>query len=523
MGCSGMMQTLLGGRDGCLVVDMTGFTAISYNNAAQTATIGSGWRLGPLYLALWNLGKVTIPAGNCVTVGVAGHALGGGWGFSSRKFGLVTDNILEAQLVTANGTLVIANAQQNSDLYFALRGAGANSYGIVVEFTFRVHDVSGPITRFQYFWTNKTQQFQAFKGFQTWGANAVPEISASFYLDPFGNSNIEGVYLGPQASLPPLIKSFLANTPPASSSTTQQSDWITLILQNGGFPTGSNPDVLNLKNYPLPTNTFKAKSIYVNAPAGLSDAGITAMLNSMHSDSNDNAFFLFDLYGPTSKINQVAADATAFVHRSSLFSIQMVAYWSIATQESTDFTFLDNSWNTVRPFATPQAYQNYIDRDMPLTAYYGSNLNPLIEIKQRWDSQNVFNFPQSIPLVVTWHITRTLERLQLLLPSLICLCIYIHVWLCPCCTVLLHMALNVSNAVIADYSEHLWISQWHVFCVCVFFFFWKCFTLERLVSVVRSLNTFFFFHVCVCPSCTSLLQIVLNLANEVIAHWSGVL
>ncbi len=437
------MQTLLGGRDGCLVVDMTGFTAISYNNAAQTATIGSGWRLGPLYLALWNLGKVTIPAGNCVTVGVAGHALGGGWGFSSRKFGLVADNILEAQLVTANGTLVIANAQQNSDLYFALRGAGANSYGIVVEFTFRVHDVSGPITRFQYFWTNKTQQFQAFKGFQTWGANAVPEISASFYLDPFGNSNIEGVYLGPQAALPPLIKSFLANTPPASSSTTQQSDWITLILQNGGFPTGSNPDVLNLKNYPLPTNTFKAKSIYVNAPAGLSDAGITAMLNSMHSDSNDNAFFLFDLYGPTSNINQVAADATAFVHRSSLFSIQMVAYWSIAAQASADFTFLDNSWNAVRPFATAQAYQNYIDRDLPLTAYYGSNLNPLIEIKQRWDSQNVFNFPQSIPLVVTWHMIRTLERLQLLLPSLICVCIYIlmcgYVLVAQLCCILLWM------------------------------------------------------------------------------------
>jgi hypothetical protein len=55
------------------------------------------------------------------------------------------------------------------------------------------------------------------------------------------------------------------------------------------------------------------------------------------------------------------------------------------------------------------------------------------------------------------------------------------------------------------------------------FFFWKCFTLERLVSVVRSLNTCIFFHVCVCPSCTSLLQIVLNVANEVIAHCSGVL
>jgi FAD/FMN-containing dehydrogenase len=118
-----------GGRNGVLVVDMTGFTSISYNKAAQTATIGSGWRLGPLYLALWNLGKVTIPAGDCPTVGVAGLSLSGGWGFSSRKFGVVSDKILEAQVVIANGTLVTANAKQNSDLYFALRGAGATSFG----------------------------------------------------------------------------------------------------------------------------------------------------------------------------------------------------------------------------------------------------------------------------------------------------------------------------------------------------------------------------------------------------------
>jgi hypothetical protein len=117
----------------------------------------------------------------------------------------------------------------------------------------------------------------------------------------------------------------------------------------------------------------------------------------------------------------------------------------------------------------------------------------LIEIKQRWDSQNVFNFPQSIPLVVTWHITRTLESLQLLLPSLICVCIYIHVWLCPCCTVLLHIALNVSNAVIADYSEHLWISQWHVFCV---FFFGSALHLKDWF-LLWDLSIHIYFFMCV--------------------------
>jgi FAD/FMN-containing dehydrogenase len=112
-----------------LVVDMTGFTQLTYNKAAQTAVVGAGWRLGPLYYALWNAGKVTLPAGSCPTVGVAGHALGGGWGFGSRKFGVVSDSILEVQIVSANGTLIIANKNQNSGLLFSMKGAGANSYG----------------------------------------------------------------------------------------------------------------------------------------------------------------------------------------------------------------------------------------------------------------------------------------------------------------------------------------------------------------------------------------------------------
>lgn len=112
-----------------LVVDMTGLTQFSYDKTSQTAIVGAGFRLGPLKLALWNAGKVAIPSGTCPSVGVGGHALGGGWGFIARKFGLMTDNIVEAQVVLATGALVIANANQNSDLYRALKGAGANSFG----------------------------------------------------------------------------------------------------------------------------------------------------------------------------------------------------------------------------------------------------------------------------------------------------------------------------------------------------------------------------------------------------------
>jgi FAD/FMN-containing dehydrogenase len=110
-------------------VDLGGLTQFSYDKPSQTAIVGAGFRLGPLKLALWNAGKVTIPSGTCPTVGVGGHALGGGWGFVARKFGIMADSIVEAEIVIYNGTLVTANANQNKDLLQALKGAGANSFG----------------------------------------------------------------------------------------------------------------------------------------------------------------------------------------------------------------------------------------------------------------------------------------------------------------------------------------------------------------------------------------------------------
>nr|6EO4_A Chain A, PpBBE-like 1 [Physcomitrium patens]6EO4_B Chain B, PpBBE-like 1 [Physcomitrium patens] len=383
----------LGGRDGVLVVDMEGFKQFSYNKAAKTAVVGAGFRLGPLYLALWNAGKVTIPAGNCPTVGIAGHALGGGWGFSSRKFGLVTDNILEVQLVAANGTVVTANAQKNKDLYFAIRGAGATSYGIVTQFTFRVHDVSAPVTHFKYRWNDKAVLFKNFKSFQSWGLNVPAEISAAFYMDPSGVSWLEGTYLGKKTSLLPLVKTFLASAAPNPTRVEEELNWIQLILVNWNYPSNTNPNQLN--NVPFTTNTFKAKSIYVNGP-GLSDAGINAMINAMNTGSN--AYFIYDLYGSQSAINKVVPGETAFIHRNSLYSIQMVASWSNDNNAVTQTSYITRYWKVVRTYATGQAYQNYIDRDMPLSAYYGSSLSTLIAGKKKWDPQNVFNFPQSIPL-----------------------------------------------------------------------------------------------------------------------------
>ncbi|KAJ7535686.1 hypothetical protein O6H91_12G042700 [Diphasiastrum complanatum] len=387
----------LGGRDGVIVVDMTGFTDISYNKAAGTVRVGSGFRLGPLKLALWNLGKVTVPCGVCPSVGVGGHALGGGWGFVSRKFGILSDSIVEAQVVIANGTTVRANAIENVNLLWSLKGAGANSYGIVSQFTFKVHDVSATMTHFSYTFL-KSQQAQTVKAFQIWGQVAVAEVTTSLYLDPSGGNNFYGIYMGPSANLNAVLKAFMDNVPAPSNQTVIETDYITTVLIDGGFSQNADPSVLNLHSFTYPTATFKAKSIIVKAP-GFSGDGIKTFVNSLQAGPA-TSYFIFDLFGGSaSVINQIAPGDSAWVHRDALFSIQMFTYWqNNPSQSSSDITFIDNLWSAVRPYASSEAYQNYIDQDMPLSAYYGSNLNRLISEKKIWDSNNVFNFPQSIPV-----------------------------------------------------------------------------------------------------------------------------
>ncbi len=124
-----------------LVLDVTRMNAVTVNASAGTATIGAGARLIDVYNAITQYGLI-LPAGSCPTVGIAGLTLGGGVGVIGRKFGLTCDNLLSAQVVTADGSILTCNANQNSDLFWALRGGGGGNFGVVTSFVFQLHQVA---------------------------------------------------------------------------------------------------------------------------------------------------------------------------------------------------------------------------------------------------------------------------------------------------------------------------------------------------------------------------------------------
>jgi len=127
------------GQENSVVVDVKKLRTLSINQSAMAATVGAGWLVGPLTWALWEQGQSFTSLGICPSVGISGLATGGGYGYFHRQFGLTIDNILEMDVVTATGELMTVNRENNSDLFWALRGGVGSSFGIVTSFVLRIH------------------------------------------------------------------------------------------------------------------------------------------------------------------------------------------------------------------------------------------------------------------------------------------------------------------------------------------------------------------------------------------------
>jgi FAD/FMN-containing dehydrogenase len=376
-----------------VVVDVSRMNRVHVHGGI--ATVGAGARLIDVYSGLTPLG-LTIPAGSCPTVGIAGLALGGGVGYAGRKLGLTCDNLLGLSLVTANGKLLECSPHEHSDLYWASRGGGGGNFGIATSFRFRTHAV-GNVAYYQVIWP-WADAARAFHAWQAFAPHAPDDLFAAFYMStngargpgtvPFVSSG--GQLFGSEAALRSLIAPLVAAGAP-TRVTVGTLTYIDAIMHWAGCHPIEQCQV-------VPHTRFKSRSDYVNTP--LSNAAITTLLSglaaSQASASLGGAALIFDASGGA--INRVHANATAFVHRNALFSIQYYSGW-------VDTGAGDLHWNrslyaAMRPHVSGFAYQNYIDPELASWkhAYYGSNLRRLEMVKRKHDPHGFFHFAQSIPI-----------------------------------------------------------------------------------------------------------------------------
>jgi FAD/FMN-containing dehydrogenase len=373
-----------------VVLDLRNIRNINVNHVAGTATIGVGAQLIDVYTALASHGA-TIPAGSCPSVCLGGHALGGGMGLAGRNFGLACDHIVGARIVTADGKIHNITHKNDPDLLWALKGGGGGNFGVVTQLTMKLQKMPSSAAYFFVSWPFSSAS-EALEAWLQWAPHARQQITSIFHLDGGAGAlavSVDGQYFGAESDLPGLLAPLRVG---GAHITTGSLGYQALQLLWAGCAHKSLASCHTEGASPggtLQRENFNAKSDYVTTQFPAAARNVLISAAESRGSSPGSGAILFDQYGGA--IGHVAPDATAFVHRNELACIQYLSY-------NGGSSWLQSTWQKMRPYVSGMAYQNYIDSAQPhwQQAYYGSNYARLESIRKSVDPHHFFNFPQAI-------------------------------------------------------------------------------------------------------------------------------
>jgi FAD/FMN-containing dehydrogenase len=375
-----------------VVIDVSPMRSVAVADHG-VATIGAGARLAHVYDALHARG-LTIPAGCGPTVGIAGLVLGGGLGILGRTHGLTSDSLLGARVVLADGAIVECDERKDADLFWALRGAGAGGFGIVASLRFDTRPPPAGATRFHLAWSHAAAA-NVIDAWQRLAPDAPDALSASVLVsapadpaEPPGVA-VSGAMLGGEADAARLLGELAerAGAPPTSrvlAHATYRETKRALSELGDSSEAG----------HPYNRSEFFARTLPAEA--------IAALVEHLVRDRVAGQARELDFTPWGGAYNRVAEDATAFAHRGERFLLKhavVVAPDASGVERAAARGWLDRSWGLVRPYGSGRVYPNFPDPglDDPGRAYYGANHERLTRIKARYDPEDVFGGPQSIP------------------------------------------------------------------------------------------------------------------------------
>jgi FAD/FMN-containing dehydrogenase len=330
-----------------LLIDVGPMSQIALDG--ETATIGAGARLGKVYDALAAHGRA-IAAGCGPDVGIAGLALGGGLGILGRRYGLTCDQMLAAQVVLADGTVVTAGDDEHQDLFWALRGSGGGQFGVVTAFTMKTVPAPPAIECFRLSYPRE-QAAELIAEWQAWAPDAPDELAASLIVHP------DAVHLFGAGPLPEReAETTVRVTLPFRAA----KQW---LADNG--PAGAPAEDDSKSTFfrrPLPTSAVEALAAQTQGELDFSPWG--------------------------GAYNAANSEDTAFAHRDERFLLKMTG----------PRDWLQSVWAIARPHGSGGVYPNFPDPGLEdaLTAYHRGNLEKLQTVKAAYDPDHVFGFPQSL-------------------------------------------------------------------------------------------------------------------------------
>ncbi|MFF3503501.1 FAD-binding oxidoreductase [Streptomyces sp. NPDC003247] len=388
--------------DGRLILDVSRLSRVRASGG--TAVIGAGAKLIDVYRALAARG-VTVPAGSCPTVGVSGLVLGGGHGVVSRAYGLTCDSLTRATLVTADGRELTADATTHKDLFWALRGAGNATFGVVTELHFTTHPAPQAVTGYLTWpWSRAAAVVGAW---QEWGPDQPDEIWSSLHLSdtPGGTPRISvaafslGTYGELQNAVDRLADRVGAPATGVSLRRRTYEEAMEVYAGCSSFSTdaqchlpGSTPG--RTPQGALARETYAAGSDFFDR--SLPAAGIGTLLKQLSTVRGGAGSIAFTALGGA--VNRVSPTATAFVHRRSRMLAQYLVSWRSGTSGTAARSWLASAHAAMKPYASGAAYQNYADPTLTnwKQAYYGDALPRLTRLKRQYDPEGFFTYPQGL-------------------------------------------------------------------------------------------------------------------------------
>ncbi len=313
------------------------------------------------------------------TTGIAGLTLGGGIGWLARKYGLSCDNLIAAQIVTADGSYRTVSRVEHADLFWALRGGGGN-FGVVTSFEYQLHPLGKVVAGAVVFPFDQAREVLRF--YHEYASTAPDELNLMAAIVPDANGDpmvaITVCYIGPLDQADAILRPLRTFGKPSMDSIGVGS-YVTLQTRyDAGFPPG-------IQNY------WKA-----NFVEEISDDLIEVLRHYFRQVPSKRTSVAFQQMG--GMISRVAPTDTAFAHRTPNYDFFIDPRWTDPAENEVNITWTRQLWEALRPYMLTGVYVNELSEDdtSRVPEAYGANYPRLVEVKQRYDPGNMFRLNQNI-------------------------------------------------------------------------------------------------------------------------------
>ena len=385
-----------GGSPRALVLDCRALSTVDLATDG-TASIGAGAALAPVYDTLGRRGRA-IAGGSCATVGIAGLTLGGGVGVLTRDLGLTCDAVTAMEVVTADGRIRRVTADDDPDLFWALRGGGGGHLGVVTSFEMRTS--AAPAVGSAFLQWPLSAAPDVLPAWQAWAPGADPRLWST--TKALGGTKhpdgpvllVSATWTGPADAFAAQLAGLLDHVPAPGVRVDHRRTYRDAMLAYAGCTDLPIERCTTAPGGGLTREAFGATSHVAYGP--LPDAGVAALVRRVEDAAATGlleAGISIDALG--GRVRDLAPDATAFVHREALATVQYTATYAQGPATPAD-AYVRGFRSAMTPWWGQHAYVNYADATIedPATAYFGANAGRLRSVRETYDPDRFFTQPQ---------------------------------------------------------------------------------------------------------------------------------